>query len=214
MDQLSDDHIFDVDLVPYGNAYTDPQSKKIQCQHGESECVGNRIHACAAEILHGKEQQESLVGFIVCMEKEWDQKDYGDACVRKIGDMITKEKGLEITACARDLERSEKLVRKNGDRTGRLQPSHNYVPWLTIRNEKGIETHSEGDQMAMMEDLVKFLCEEWSRRSGGSEDGLPKGCRKTVGSGGFLTGGFFGPVERFVMGVVGRLRRHGEVCYA
>ncbi|KAG6455192.1 hypothetical protein O3G_MSEX009104 [Manduca sexta] len=40
-------------LYPYGNAETKEEGDhyEITCQHGESECYGNKLHACAIDII-------------------------------------------------------------------------------------------------------------------------------------------------------------------
>ncbi|XP_074038786.1 gamma-interferon-inducible lysosomal thiol reductase-like protein [Leptinotarsa decemlineata] len=53
-----------VDLLPYGNSRIDVVDGKVTiiCQHGESECYGNRVQACALDIGVGN----SGIEFVLC----------------------------------------------------------------------------------------------------------------------------------------------------
>ncbi|VEN48097.1 unnamed protein product [Callosobruchus maculatus] len=61
---LNGSHI-NLDLVPFGWAKVreiDPYTHNITCQHGEKECYGNRIHACALYLY----QLDKSLKFINC----------------------------------------------------------------------------------------------------------------------------------------------------
>lgn len=64
----------DVELVPFGHAnvsYPRHDNKPVfHCQHGPKECYGNRVQACAIEIL---KNTEISLNYINCMfgHKDW-----------------------------------------------------------------------------------------------------------------------------------------------
>lgn len=83
MRELSD--LVDLTLVPFGNAQVQKDGT-IKCQHGEDECLGNKILSCAME-KHPKQDQWFL--FAWCCEHSHattsPMMDAAARCADKIG---------------------------------------------------------------------------------------------------------------------------------
>lgn len=58
-----------LDLVPYGKATTFDDNTDIifKCQHGATECLANKIHACA---LNQVSDPELRLNYVACMIKD------------------------------------------------------------------------------------------------------------------------------------------------
>mmetsp|Transcript_7166 Transcript_7166/g.20128 ORF Transcript_7166/g.20128 Transcript_7166/m.20128 type:complete len:275 (-) Transcript_7166:83-907(-) len=147
-------------LVPFGNAQTidsdhisdgykwwhpNASFPVIICQHHETECLGNMIHACAADVL---KDPQAYVPFIVCMAS------YGPstgveltsyACGKKLGIDMESIKGCTYS------ERGSKLHADNGLMTS-LTLNKSYVPWVVVNGKHRKEAEGPG--------LVDFLCGE------------------------------------------------------
>lgn len=151
----------DVRLYPFGNAafvekgqvsagyqfwHEDALYPLIQCQHGDNECFGNEVQACAINRL-GKELS---VSFILCMSAYGT--NYGleltsFACGSKLGiDMA------EIKACVFS-SASHAMMASLGKKS--LDPAlgRDYVPWVVVNG-----VHSEQAE----ENLVAALCSSLS----------------------------------------------------
>lgn len=60
--------LIDVKLIPYGKATTIIQkdgSLKFECQHGQTECEANKIHACTIEIVEDFKNRLDLVSCMI-----------------------------------------------------------------------------------------------------------------------------------------------------
>lgn len=60
--------LIDVKLVPYGKATTTTQkdgSLKFECQHGQTECEANKIHACTIEVIDDFKNRLDLISCMI-----------------------------------------------------------------------------------------------------------------------------------------------------
>ncbi|XP_049842060.1 gamma-interferon-inducible lysosomal thiol reductase-like isoform X2 [Schistocerca gregaria] len=128
---LKGPQLLNVTLIPYGKAQTwlTPWGYVFTCQHGPTECQGNKIHACAAVIVQDKEQQ---LRFVECMIRN---------------DTVPEAAGQE---CSRGLEGTG-LLKRCGDATHSLDPSLTFVPTVTLN---GIQ----GNQTAIRNDFWREVC--------------------------------------------------------
>eukprot|EP01135_Chromosphaera_perkinsii_P005833 Nk52_evm22s367 gene=Nk52_evmTU22s367 len=169
--------LFSLEFVPYGNAHeSKEEGGAVSCQHGERECLGNKIHACAIHVFSnaGKDAVNNITPFILCMENEWDRSDHGEKCAKK----LNLDPNGDIGRCVKNDRLSNKLIHINAVRTSKLSPPHNYVPWLTVKDAQSKrEVHNEEDQEAMMEDLVQFICQRYA-----FQDALPAACKQQKAS--------------------------------
>lgn len=142
----------DVRLYPFGNAdmhseedvdkefkvkHPDANYPLIDCQHGEEECLGNMIQACAVKKL----QMIKSVNFILCMAAQGahaDIKTSSSDCAGKLGvdmngitDCVGSEEGHQLMA---------HLGRKSLD----PQLQRTYVPFVLL-NGKHEKAADEND---------------------------------------------------------------------
>uniref|UniRef100_A0A7N0TH26 Gamma-interferon-inducible lysosomal thiol reductase n=1 Tax=Kalanchoe fedtschenkoi TaxID=63787 RepID=A0A7N0TH26_KALFE len=137
-------NIVDLELVPYGNAQID-QDGTVVCQHGEWECKLNKVEACAIDALPGVKGQFS---FIFCVEDlvnkgqytEWEQ------CLSSVE--VDPE---PITNCYSG-QRGDELIALNAAKTGALKPPHEFVPWVTVKEEP---------LYYKFEDYIEYVCKAY-----------------------------------------------------
>ncbi|CAH1970012.1 unnamed protein product [Acanthoscelides obtectus] len=85
-----------LDLIPYGKAETLVVDGKLQfhCQHGETECYANKIHACVIDHVNNPVKQ---LKYIACMIKDNMIPDVA-------GEKCGQEQGIDfkpISQCAK-----------------------------------------------------------------------------------------------------------------
>ncbi|XP_047984794.1 gamma-interferon-responsive lysosomal thiol protein-like [Leguminivora glycinivorella] len=116
---------------PYGNAWK-TENGKIQCQHGPEECYGNKLHACAIDILKDTTQ---YVKYTACMMS--GQEDGSGGSNDKGATSCGKQMGIDATKiieCAKG-EKGEKLLEKYGEETDYEVPDLRSVPWSLINGK-------------------------------------------------------------------------------
>jgi len=117
--------ITDIHYVPYGNARENPD-KTFSCQHGAPECKGNMIEACA---IYAYPDQTKSWPFLVCMERGNPPND-GQKCATQTGlDWTT------INNCYNNASLSYSIMHGHAQDTQRLQPPHQYTPWITLNGK-------------------------------------------------------------------------------
>ncbi|KAF6216302.1 hypothetical protein GE061_000642 [Apolygus lucorum] len=122
----------ETNLVPYGNAHTIRDGDKVsfKCQHGVTECLLNKIHACALARVQGTNLKRVLLAS--CLFDHYKTpKIAGKLCSPKFG-----LKWNEILSCATGSEGIE-LEDKYGNETNSLNPPHTFVPTVAINKNRG-----------------------------------------------------------------------------
>lgn len=142
-DSLGD--LLEVDIVPWGNTVV--KDGQIVCQHGDLECYGDRIQACAfKEAFGGWPLSADAVRFAACSEvnsKNCTTTDY--SCWQ----VCTNEENIAIIEdCEKN--RSTELMEEMKART---EP-HRGVPWITIDGSKAVDP----------EDFEPLLCDAFSKK--------------------------------------------------
>jgi len=143
---LSD--IFTIDLVPFGNAEYSPAANgtwNFTCQHGEEECEGNKLMACAIVLYPDNHLQ---VPFVDCLEQTGAPQTAGKKCSKKVG--LDWQK---LSSCYNSTE-GDNYLHGMGVKTKALNPPHTYVPWITVNG-----VHTEGMQQKAEDDLLKLICD-------------------------------------------------------
>jgi interferon gamma-inducible protein 30 len=146
--QLAD--IIDLQLVPYGNARAKQVGDhwEFTCQHGQDECEGNLIQTCSINVL---KNMTVIFPFISCMEMSDSlPSKSGPACAKKLGiDYST------IKSCA-DGPLGNQLEHEMAVLTGKLDPPHQFVPWVTLNG-----VHTDEIQHAAENNLKKLICDTY-----------------------------------------------------
>lgn len=144
----------DVELVPFGNAnvsYPRHDNKPVfNCQHGPAECYGNRVQACAIEML---KNTELAIKYVQCMFAHSDHPDTtitADKCANEL-----ELDWAKIKNCA-DGSEGERLLIANSLKTFNLNPEHSYIPWIVIDKNHTRELQSRAENQ-----LLKYLCETY-----------------------------------------------------
>ncbi|CAG7786676.1 unnamed protein product, partial [Allacma fusca] len=136
----------DLDLVPYGNAMTlrfPNGTVAFHCQHGNAECYGNIVHACAISLL----KPEVSASFIYCTTTQRRPPFAGPFCSKQLNISYTP-----IQNCAQS-NVGLRLHDANGNRTAALVPPHEWVPWVTFNN---VWNRKEADEIET--DLLSVVC--------------------------------------------------------
>eukprot|EP00420_Gonyaulax_spinifera_P035896 CAMPEP_0197875184 /NCGR_PEP_ID=MMETSP1439-20131203/4497_1 /TAXON_ID=66791 /ORGANISM="Gonyaulax spinifera, Strain CCMP409" /LENGTH=310 /DNA_ID=CAMNT_0043494369 /DNA_START=51 /DNA_END=983 /DNA_ORIENTATION=+ len=106
------------------------------CQHGESECIGNRIHACAKKLL----PEEKFMDLAFCMAS------HGEAMPERSSYQCMEEGGVDmipIRDCVREPATSGAMF-QIALLDDNLQPPRKYVPWVLV-NGVHANLETEGD---------------------------------------------------------------------
>mmetsp|Transcript_10380 Transcript_10380/g.27200 ORF Transcript_10380/g.27200 Transcript_10380/m.27200 type:complete len:143 (-) Transcript_10380:139-567(-) len=111
-----------VSIFPYGNAQE--EGGKIVCQHGSDECKGNLVETC---LIHYVPKFSDYFPVIHCMEGQGEPSSDLDQC----SDSLSSDVVSNIKACAAG-KLGKQLEQKMKEATDALQPSHTFVPWVTI----------------------------------------------------------------------------------
>ncbi|XP_022901173.1 GILT-like protein 1 [Onthophagus taurus] len=111
-----------LDLVPYGKAQTIEEDGQISfiCQHGKTECIGNKIHAC---VLHLILDQGDQLKYVACMISD---NVVPFMALEKCG----KEVGIDynpMIECANGNLGSQ-LLKTYGERTHAVKPKIDFIP--------------------------------------------------------------------------------------
>jgi len=131
-------------LIPFGKAtYQDNEQGgyDFECQHGPSECEGNRLHACG---IANSDNMSQALTFASCLMAS---PMNGSMCAGKAGLNFDS-----VMDCQNSLK-SEHLLKANGVETLELDPKLTFVPWLVFNKQWTEENQWEG-----LKDLSKIAC--------------------------------------------------------
>jgi interferon gamma-inducible protein 30 len=145
----------------------------FQCQHGEDECFGNRIHVSLySNIISRRALINKLFYFeqncfMDLYPKVEDHFQFLNCCmsdIRKgplvIATYCSQLLNIELNPildCANG-NRGNELLYNMGVVTNNLIPKLNYVPWININ-----DIHTSEDQNdAENKDLVELICRKYS----------------------------------------------------
>nr|CAH7735771.1 unnamed protein product [Callosobruchus chinensis] len=136
-----------LDLVPYGKAETVIVDGKLQfhCQHGETECFANKIHACVINAVHNPLEK---LKYIACMIKDnMIPDDAGEKC--------GQEQNIDfkpILQCANS-DKGSQYLKTFGERTHSLNPPVRFIPTIELDGSQTIVPQS-----TILKDFLKAIC--------------------------------------------------------
>ncbi|KAF6216303.1 hypothetical protein GE061_000643 [Apolygus lucorum] len=145
----------ETNLVPYGNAKTIRNGNKVtfQCQHGESECLLTKIHACSLARVKGDNLQRVLLAS--CLFDYYKTPiQAGKKCSSKFGLSWS-----DVSACAKGSEGTA-LMDKYGKETNSLNPPHQYVPFVEINKYRGNDDYQNLIDTELKTVVCKVLAKE------------------------------------------------------
>ncbi|KAJ1523338.1 hypothetical protein ONE63_001208 [Megalurothrips usitatus] len=135
-----------VELIPYGKASTTPTDTgySFRCQHGPSECKGNKLQACGLARLLGDNGKQ--VQYARCLLSQTNPAAFSEKCVY--------EAGLEaddVRACVAGRE-GQVLLAGMGERTSE---DIAFVPKVMFDGK-----YTQDDQNQAMSNLVHVACDK------------------------------------------------------
>ncbi|XP_045498447.1 gamma-interferon-inducible lysosomal thiol reductase-like [Colias croceus] len=134
-----------IKTYPFGNAEMDTHGGKVEfrCQHGPKECYGNKLHACALDII--KNHRVALI-YNSCMAS-FSQDDLGsdDAAAAKCGTSM-KIKSNPIINCANS-DKGDQLLKYYGEESKKA--NYHYVPYILVNGKEYNGDHIVEDICAM-----------------------------------------------------------------
>lgn len=145
-------NLLDIELVPYGNAKTFIENGhyKFDCQHGATECYGNKIHACTIEKVKDPRLRLKMT---TCMIDDNVMPDERGAECSAINGVSWKP----ILDCALSKE-GDQLLKQHGVATHALQPPVSFIPTILLNK-------SQGDQRAILKNLWMEICKQYPETS-------------------------------------------------
>lgn len=122
--------IINLDLVPYGKASTkqDNQEFTFSCQHGPTECLANKIHACAIKfITHDHLLQ---LRYIACMINDnYNPELAGKKCASELHVDYSPINNCSVSNVG------SVLLKGYGERTKALEPGVTYIPTVELNGK-------------------------------------------------------------------------------
>ncbi|CAN7942076.1 unnamed protein product [Ixodes hexagonus] len=153
-------------LLPFGKARVrktqDGQGHtitRISCQHGENECVGNKIETCVLRVV---KETVTAVQIIACMSENYSPHRAGEQCASAYG----VEWSL-VDSCVKTY--GEEYELEVAETTWKYKKQVTRVPLVVMDGDQSnyVNYHAQND-------MIVIVCRE-IRRLGNKE---PKGCRQ------------------------------------
>ncbi|XP_074038841.1 GILT-like protein 1 isoform X2 [Leptinotarsa decemlineata] len=144
--ELSD--YIDLELIPYGKAVHNYNngSYEFSCQHGPSECKGNKLQSC---ILAHNDDQLKQVQFVNCIMRRRSRSSSSTVkgCARQYHLDVEN-----FDSCSKGSE-GDRLLAGMGDKTLALDPSISFVPTIIFDGK-----YNEDVQNDSLVDFVAVVC--------------------------------------------------------
>lgn len=146
-----------ITFVPYGKAsHTRDETGlwQFSCQHGSSECSGNKAQACAIQAIEsdylGKTRQDLIVNLIGCAMNGRYPSNSVDECASKHG--LSEDTRTRISECIGS-PLGDNLLAAHGDKTWALEPQLSFVPTIAING-----VHSRENQGNVLYHFANYIC--------------------------------------------------------
>lgn len=134
-----------VQLVPYGKAGTifDKNDDYIfTCQHGETECKANIVHACTIDKIQDSRKQLDLVACMI--RNNMEPMDILQSCAGEMSEYN------DIVNCSESIE-GRRLLMKYGEMTNNLSPKVSFIPTIALDNDLS-------SQVLILKNLLRQVC--------------------------------------------------------
>jgi interferon gamma-inducible protein 30 len=120
------------------------EGDSLTCLHGESECSGNKLHACSLKIL-GKEE---AIDYIICFMNNIYQyyKDVNQTS------NICSNKHKKLEDCLNSSETDNYMIEML-DKKKNIDDKINFSPWVIINNYRPPFED-------IRDDFISYLCKE------------------------------------------------------
>ncbi|XP_052869396.1 GILT-like protein 1 [Anopheles cruzii] len=146
-------------LVPFGKSSFQTQGSEVMftCHHGENECYGNKVHACAIQHIQGNSFQPNIsredltLDYVNCLMARAQLKD-GEFPTKICADVVKIEQWQTIEECAKSTEGSQ-LLKQHGETTNKLQNPLTSVPTVAFK-----QTYDGELQKLSMSSFRHALC--------------------------------------------------------
>lgn len=126
-------------LVPFGKStYNSTTEGKFEfmCHHGEPECYGNKVQACALKLLPVDKQVDYIACLMSLSSNKTSNSSYpGNSCAQTISIDYSP-----IEGCVNSDQGSE-LLAVYGDKTHAFQNPLQHVPTVAFNNKYVMEEH-------------------------------------------------------------------------
>lgn len=119
-----------LDLIPYGKANTKVTSQELSfsCQHGPTECLANKIHACA--IKYTAQEPSVQLKYIACMINDnYDPEYAGEKCATEVQVDYSSIANCSVS------NMGDLLLKESGERTKALQPRAAFIPTVQLNGK-------------------------------------------------------------------------------
>ncbi|KAF6216301.1 hypothetical protein GE061_000641 [Apolygus lucorum] len=148
------DNYVESNLVPFGKEKITRVGDDVTftCQHGATECLLNKIHACALARVQGTNLKRVLLAS--CLFDHYKTPEIA-------GKTCSPIYGLDwddVLSCA-DGSEGSKLMEMYGNETDSLKPPLTYVPLVIVNKERG-DANFQNETTC---NLKKVICEELAK---------------------------------------------------
>ncbi|KAJ8965017.1 hypothetical protein NQ314_004415 [Rhamnusium bicolor] len=142
----------DIDLIPFGKATVANNSGtwNFTCQHGDGECYGNKIHACAIALYPVVTSTQFVLCAMASGNSSLDENLQNCAASTNIT-------WTSIQECLSSGKANE-LLASNGDRTSAVEPKIAFIPTIVYNNV--FSEPLENITLSYFLEVVEFLSEE------------------------------------------------------
>ncbi|KAG0714860.1 Gamma-interferon-inducible lysosomal thiol reductase [Chionoecetes opilio] len=142
--------IMEVEMFPFGNANyeADGEGWSFRCQHGDDECRGNMIHACAKDHLKDINLE---MDFMNCLLSADYPPNAGAKCAGEVG-----ADWKPIEECVSSLE-GQNLLHDVAVQQEQLKPQLYFVPWIIVN-----DVFSEDQVGECQTNLLSVVCDRYT----------------------------------------------------
>ncbi|CAN8028383.1 unnamed protein product, partial [Ixodes persulcatus] len=146
-------------LLPFGKARVRTERDgagrnitKISCQHGENECVGNKIETCVLRVV---QQTVTAVQIVACMSENSSPHRAGENCATTFG-----VKWSLIDTCLK--EHGEEYELEVAATTWKYKSDVTRVPIVVMNGKQGnyVDYHAQHDMIVIVCNEIKALGNE------------------------------------------------------